>query len=208
MSASENQILVCQSNAGKRGEVIENVVLFTKPRKDLKVAGVTSQHFKRNLPHRVISDTDIETFNAHCPQQDIRYCKTIHDRFLIVYDKELYCIVVSLKDFGKKCFAFAKLNAEAISGITKAAFTYFSYRGSKVPAMNASNAFMDMQGKAMAFCYKKLWHQLIEHDSSHRFAQCYWDGPSNPRKVVDERGCRHPMLEKFFACCNATLETS
>ena len=45
-----------------------------------------------------------------------------NDRFLIIDDKELYLIGASLKDLGKKCFAFTKLDASAIRGIKKSAF--------------------------------------------------------------------------------------
>jgi hypothetical protein len=34
-----------------------------------------------------------------------------HDRFLIIDEKELYHIGASLKDLGKKWFAFSKLNS-------------------------------------------------------------------------------------------------
>ena len=45
-----------------------------------------------------------------------------NDLFLIIDDKELYLIGASLKDLGKKCFAFTKLDAGAIRGIKKSAF--------------------------------------------------------------------------------------
>ena len=35
---------------------------------------------------------------------------TSHDRFLIIDDAEVYHIGASLKDLGKKLFAFSKLN--------------------------------------------------------------------------------------------------
>ena len=40
-----------------------------------------------------------------------------HDRFLIIDDKELYLIGASLKDLGRKCFGFTKMDAGEISGI-------------------------------------------------------------------------------------------
>ena len=45
-----------------------------------------------------------------------------NDRFLIIDDKELYLIGASLKDLGKKCFAFTKLDAGEIDRVKKAAF--------------------------------------------------------------------------------------
>ena len=37
-------------------------------------------------------------------------------------DKELYLIGASLKDLGRKCFGFTKMDACAIRGIKKSAF--------------------------------------------------------------------------------------
>jgi len=45
-----------------------------------------------------------------------------NDRFLIIDDKELYLIGASLKDLGRKCFGFTKMDAGAIRGIKKSAF--------------------------------------------------------------------------------------
>ena len=72
---------------------------------------------------RKISDADIETFNAQYPKLAVRYNETFHDRFLIIDDKELFLIGASLKDLGRKCFAFTKLDAGEIPRIKKAAFS-------------------------------------------------------------------------------------
>ena len=45
-----------------------------------------------------------------------------NDRFLVIDDRELYLIGASLKDLGKKCFGFTKMDAGAIRGIKKSAF--------------------------------------------------------------------------------------
>ena len=45
-----------------------------------------------------------------------------HDRFLILDDKELYHFGASLKDLGRKCFAFTKLDSAEIRRIKKSAF--------------------------------------------------------------------------------------
>ena len=45
-----------------------------------------------------------------------------NDRFLVIDDKELFLIGASLKDLGKKCFGFTKMDAGAIRGIKKSAF--------------------------------------------------------------------------------------
>ena len=101
--------------------------LFTKKRKGVKVTIITSEHYKKNVPHHQISDADIETFNAQYPKLTVRYNETFHDRFLIIDDKELYLIGASLKDLGAKCFGFTKMDSAEISRIKKSAFAHWSF---------------------------------------------------------------------------------
>jgi hypothetical protein len=54
---------------------------------------------------------DLAKHNAQYPRIEINALKNSHDRFLILDRKELYHIGASLKDLGKKWFAFSKLNA-------------------------------------------------------------------------------------------------
>ena len=97
--------------------------LFAKKRKGVKVTIFTSEHYdKKHVPHRKISDADIKTFNTQYPKLAVRYNETFHDRFLIIDDKELYLIGASLKDLGRKCFAFTKLDPGEIRRIKSAAF--------------------------------------------------------------------------------------
>ena len=99
----------------------ETLDLFAKKRKGVKVTIITSEHYdKKRVLHRKISDADIATFNAQYPRLAVRYNETFHDRFLIVDDKELYLIGASLKDLGRKCFGFTKMDAGEIDRIKKA----------------------------------------------------------------------------------------
>ena len=101
----------------------ETLDLFAKKRKGVKVTIITSEHYdKKYVPHRKISPADITTFNTQYPRLAVRYNETFHDRFLIVDDKELYLIGASLKDLGKKCFGFTKMDAGEIERIKKVAF--------------------------------------------------------------------------------------
>ena len=101
----------------------ETLDLFTKKRKGVKVTIITSEHYdKKHVPHRKISPADIATFNAQYPCLAVRYNETFHDRFLIVDDKDLYLIGASLKDLGKKCFGFTKMDASEIGRIKKVTF--------------------------------------------------------------------------------------
>ena len=101
---------------------VETLDLFAKKRKGVNVTVITSEHIKKGVAHHTISDSDVATFNEQYPKLAVRYNETFHDRFLIVDDKELYLIGASLKDLGKKCFAFTKLDAGEIARIKKAAF--------------------------------------------------------------------------------------
>ena len=56
------------------------------------------------------------------PQLAAHYNGICHDRFLIIDDNELYLIGASLKDLGRKCFGFTKMDAGEIGRIKKTAF--------------------------------------------------------------------------------------
>ena len=104
--------------------------LFTKKRKGVRLTIFTSEHYDRkHVPHRKISPADISTFNAQYPKLAVRYNETFHDRFLIIDDKELYLIGASLKDLGRKCFAFTKLDADEIRRIKRSAFAAAKAKG-------------------------------------------------------------------------------
>ena len=53
---------------------------------------------------------DLAKHNEQYPTIEIKTLKTAHDRFLILDERELYHIGASLKDLGKKWFAFSKIN--------------------------------------------------------------------------------------------------
>lgn len=52
---------------------------------------------------------DIEKYNSQYKVITIKCFKNSHDRFMIIDDKEVYHIGASLKDLGKKWFAFSKI---------------------------------------------------------------------------------------------------
>jgi hypothetical protein len=53
---------------------------------------------------------DLEIHNAQYSPIEIRILKNVHDRFLILDEKELYHLGASLKDLGKRWFAFSKMD--------------------------------------------------------------------------------------------------
>lgn len=55
---------------------------------------------------------DLHRHNAQYEPIAIRQFKQSHDRFLLIDEKDIYHIGASLKDLGKKWFAFSKLNLD------------------------------------------------------------------------------------------------
>jgi hypothetical protein len=53
---------------------------------------------------------DLEKHNGQYPPVEIRILKNVHDRFLIIDNKELYHLGASLKDLGKRWFAFSRMD--------------------------------------------------------------------------------------------------
>ena len=73
---------------------------------------------------RSISKTlalDLEKHNAQYPPVAIREFADSHDRFLILDGDVVYHLGASLKDLGKKWFAFAKMDAGALSVMERVA---------------------------------------------------------------------------------------
>jgi hypothetical protein len=56
---------------------------------------------------------DIERLNAQYPKIDVKIFEKSHDRFLIIDQKTVYHIGASLKDLGKKWFAFSRIDLDA-----------------------------------------------------------------------------------------------
>ena len=96
----------------------ETLDLLAKKRKGVSVTVVTSEHKDRQgKPRPTLAETDIAKSNAQYPSLMVWYSEKFHDRFLILDDGEIYLIGASLKDLGKKCFAFTKLDAGEIVGL-------------------------------------------------------------------------------------------
>ena len=62
---------------------------------------------------------DITKYNSQYQPIKITEFKQSHDRFLIIDNKEVYHFGASLKDLGKKWFAFSKFDKEAFSLLNK-----------------------------------------------------------------------------------------
>lgn len=86
--------------------VDESVLLMLSKRQP----GVTATIYTQRITSQL--RLDLDRHNDQYPPVDVRTCKLSHDRFLIV-DDAVYHIGASLKDLGKKWFAFSKLSLPA-----------------------------------------------------------------------------------------------
>ena len=82
----------------------ESVLLMLSKRK----SGVTADIY--TYPISQTLRQDLQKHNRQYSPINIHNHTTSHDRFLIIDDTEVYHIGASLKDLGKKLFAFSKLN--------------------------------------------------------------------------------------------------
>ena len=85
---------------------------LAKKRENVKVVIYTD-------PKTKLSEQDIQKFNEQYPRLILKHSTKVHDRFLIIDNTTLYHIGASLKDLGKKCFAFEVLNQSWIKEILK-----------------------------------------------------------------------------------------
>lgn len=82
--------------------------LFTKKKKNVAATIFTNKITKAML-------LDVEKFNSQYPTLELKKFTKAHDRFLIIDDKHVYHFGASLKDLGKKWFAFSKFDKETFS---------------------------------------------------------------------------------------------
>ncbi|WP_291557614.1 RhuM family protein, partial [Bacteroides sp.] len=86
--------------------VDESVLLMLSKRNP----GVSATIYTKKITKQL--QLDLDKHNDQYPPVNIRTYHNSHDRFLIVDNKEVYHIGASLKDLGKKMFAFSKLEIE------------------------------------------------------------------------------------------------
>ncbi len=83
----------------------DSVLKILNKRANNVTATIYTAHISENLK------LDLQKHNTQYQPIDIKVFKDSHDRFLII-DDDVYHIGASLKDLGKKIFAFSKLNFE------------------------------------------------------------------------------------------------
>lgn len=88
---------------------VATLELLSKKAKGVAVEIVTSRKGNK------LSPGDIAAFNKQYGGLSVRESANFHDRFLVIDVKTLYVIGASLKDMGRKCFAFTKLDSAEIA---------------------------------------------------------------------------------------------
>ncbi len=84
--------------------------LFTKRKKNVSV-NIYTKNITKTLRQ------DLEKHNSQYPKIEIEKFAKAHDRFLIIDQTTVYHFGASLKDLGKKWFAFSKMDMEAMEMI-------------------------------------------------------------------------------------------
>ena len=87
------------------------LILFSKNQK-IKVT-IYTKNISKQLK------LDLEKYNTQYKPITIKMFNKAHDRFLIIDEKEIYHIGASLKDLGKKWFAFSKFDKDALKLLNK-----------------------------------------------------------------------------------------
>lgn len=99
---SANQSIVLIDNY-----VDESVLMLLTKRNPMVQATIYTANLSAQLK------LDLSRFNAQYPKVEVIQFKKSHDRFLIIDHQTIYHIGASLKDLGKKWFAFSKIALDA-----------------------------------------------------------------------------------------------
>lgn len=93
--------------------VDESVLTLLSKRNSKVKATIFTAHFSKQL------NLDLLRHNSQYPAIEIKSFTKSHDRFLIIDSKTVYHIGASLKDLGRKWFAFSKIELDAEEIIKK-----------------------------------------------------------------------------------------
>ena len=100
--------------------VIDNYIddtvltLFSKAGKKVKITVLTKTISKQLV-------LDMKKYNEQYPEITLKEFHNSHDRFIIIDNKIVYHLGASLKDLGKKWFAFSKFDKDALTLMEKLA---------------------------------------------------------------------------------------
>ena len=88
------------------------LTILTKRRKNVRVTIFTKSISKQLA-------LDVKKYNEQYPPIEIKEFKNSHDRFIIIDNTTVYHFGASLKDLGKKWFAFSKMDIGAVEMLTR-----------------------------------------------------------------------------------------
>ena len=88
------------------------LTILTKRRKNARVIIFTKSISKQLA-------LDVKKYNEQYPPIEIREFKNSHDRFIIIDNTTVYHFGASLKDLGKKWFAFSKMDIGAVEMLVR-----------------------------------------------------------------------------------------
>ena len=91
----------------------DSVLTLLSKRKD----GVKIILYTKTISNQLKLDS--AKFNSQFDNLEVKLLNEAHDRFLIIDEQELYHIGASLKDLGKKWFAFSKMHSECWKVLSK-----------------------------------------------------------------------------------------
>lgn len=86
---------------------VDDTVLTLLGKRELSVSAII---YTKSISNQL--QLDLQRYNSQYLPINVHTFAHAHDRFLIIDGTELYHIGASLKDLGKKWFAFSKMNAE------------------------------------------------------------------------------------------------
>ena len=92
--------------------VDESVLTLFSKNQNIEVT-IFTKNFSKQLK------LDLEKYNKQYKPITIKKFTSAHDRFLIIDEKEIYHFGASLKDLGKKWFAFSKFDMKAVDILNK-----------------------------------------------------------------------------------------
>jgi len=99
-SAKESIVLV--------DNYLDESVLTMLSKRDPKVSAII---YTKTISKQL--ELDVKKYNAQYPNITLKKFDAAHDRFLILDGKKIYHIGASLKDLGKKWFAFSKMEMDS-----------------------------------------------------------------------------------------------
>ncbi|MBD3268472.1 ORF6N domain-containing protein [bacterium] len=91
------------------------LTLFSKRKRSVEVV-VYTNHISRQLT------LDLKKYNSQYDPITIKEFKNSHDRFIIIDSRDVYHIGASLKDLGKRWFAFSKFDVEAFEIVRRLSY--------------------------------------------------------------------------------------